>query len=481
MASENGWEPSRASASQCVWRRVPGAEHVSLQLLSGVPSAIMMAFAADYHAFVEPLRDPDSCGYTPTNSVATSNHLNGTAFDLNWNSHPFKVKGTFTANQQKAFRELQDFYEGTIFWAGDWRSPIDEMHWQMNYGTYGNQQHCRDFIARKIRADGFSTFRRQGSPGGSAQLGLTAETLHYIMRNPKSGQSPLSVSDYARLLPHVKKCLIDCEANNFNRVSMWFAQMGHESEGLYYRSEIWGPTAAQRGYEGRKDLGNIVPGDGYRYRGRGFIQVTGRHNYSRFSEWAYRNKYVDKQNYFVDNPDALLEDKFAFLSVVWYWTYERPDINSLSDAQNIVAVTQRINGGQNGIGDRRSRYGNARAVGWDRINPQVIGGFLMALTDAQQAELYAQICGKRASKSIYADPNEPPRWTAGDYAQNMDKFEHEDYVEKTARKGNLNSIRSLARTAAGAGAVKDDWAINQAADVLKEIYAVNPEYIEAAK
>jgi hypothetical protein len=52
-----------------------------------------------------------------------------------------------------------DYYEDTIYWGGNWRSPIDEMHWQMGYGTYGNPN-TADFIARKVRPDGFSTFRR---------------------------------------------------------------------------------------------------------------------------------------------------------------------------------------------------------------------------------------------------------------------------------------------------------------------------------
>lgn len=165
MPSENGWEPSRASASQCEWTRIPGAEHVSLQMLKGPSFPIMKAFAADYHAHIEPLRDSDSASYTPTNSVATSNHLNGTAFDLNWNSHPFRVKGTFTSEQMHEIRELQKFYthDGLLlmFWAGDWQSPIDEMHWQMGYGTFGDSK-LQDFTNKKIRPDGFSTYRRGG-------------------------------------------------------------------------------------------------------------------------------------------------------------------------------------------------------------------------------------------------------------------------------------------------------------------------------
>jgi hypothetical protein len=59
----------------------------------------------------------------------------------------------------KTIRELLEFYEDTVFWAGDWKSPIDEMHWQMGYGTFNNPK-VGSFISRKIRSDGFSTFRR---------------------------------------------------------------------------------------------------------------------------------------------------------------------------------------------------------------------------------------------------------------------------------------------------------------------------------
>lgn len=158
VESENGWRPARAGADLCVWVTVPGSK-VSLQLQKGLPAKILAAFAADYNAFVEPLRDPDSASWTPTNSVATSNHLNATAMDLNWNSHPFRVRGTFTAAQAKTIRELLAFYEDTVFWAGDWTDPIDEMHWQMGYGSWNNPK-TASFASRKIRSDGFSTFRR---------------------------------------------------------------------------------------------------------------------------------------------------------------------------------------------------------------------------------------------------------------------------------------------------------------------------------
>ena len=158
MASENGWEPAWVGQDALQWVAVPGTG-VNLQIRKGQPVQIMRAFAADFNAYIEPLRDSDSACYTPTNSVSTSNHLNGTAMDLCWDSHPFHVRGTFNSAQMATIRKLLDFYEGTIYWGGDWTDPIDEMHWQMGYDTYGNPA-VDDLIRRKVRADGFSTFRR---------------------------------------------------------------------------------------------------------------------------------------------------------------------------------------------------------------------------------------------------------------------------------------------------------------------------------
>lgn len=157
MITENGW-PS-CSADQCDRVPVPGT-NVVIPLQRGIPGKIMRAFAADYHAYVEPVYQADAGGWTPTNSVATSNHLGGTAMDLRWNAHPFRTRGTFNAAQVKTIRELLAFYEKFIYWGGDWTDPIDEMHWQMGYNTYNRQSACNDFIARKIGPDGKSTFRR---------------------------------------------------------------------------------------------------------------------------------------------------------------------------------------------------------------------------------------------------------------------------------------------------------------------------------
>ena len=95
-----------------------------IPLQRGQPSTVMKAFAADYHLFIESLYNSrggtDEGGWTPTNSVATSNHLGGTAMDfLNWTDHPFHAYETFSREQQDTIHEVLDYYEDVIEWGGE--------------------------------------------------------------------------------------------------------------------------------------------------------------------------------------------------------------------------------------------------------------------------------------------------------------------------------------------------------------------------
>lgn len=129
VLSEDGWR--MCNADECVWVTIPGTD-VTIQVRSGVPQTILPAFAARFNQLVEPLRDPDTACWTLTNSVSTSNHPAGTAMDLNWNSHPFHVRGTY-GDRLPALRQVLAEFRGCVWWGGDWTDPVDEMHLQLNY------------------------------------------------------------------------------------------------------------------------------------------------------------------------------------------------------------------------------------------------------------------------------------------------------------------------------------------------------------
>jgi putative chitinase len=133
--------------------------------------------------------------------------------------------------------------------------------------------------------------------------------------------------------------------DNGLRLAHFMAQVAHESGGFRFMSEIWGPTPAQSGYEGRADLGNKVPGDGYRYRGRGPLELTGRLNYHRFGALAG----ID----FESHPE-LVEIPSVGLHVACLFWADRA-INVPADADDVNAVTHKVNGGLNGLSDRVAR------------------------------------------------------------------------------------------------------------------------------
>ncbi len=166
------------------------------------------------------------------------------------------------------------------------------------------------------------------------------------------------------------KAMIQAECTNLERAAMWCAQIGHESSGLKYYEEL----ASGQDYEGRQDLGNVYPGDGRRYKGRGPIQVTGRHNYSRLSQWAYEHGQVPLVDFFVTAPQELATIGYGFLGAVWYWTTQRP-LNELSDRRDLIGATRAINGGTHGLQDREQRYNRCMAMGGD-VLPDDDGGFM---------------------------------------------------------------------------------------------------------
>lgn len=168
----------------------------------------------------------------------------------------------------------------------------------------------------------------------------------------------LPTARYAALLGPFNAALRQAECNTPQRVAMFVAQVGTESLGLRYMEEI----ASGAAYEGRKDLGNVYPGDGRKYKGHGPIQITGRANHTACSKWAYSQGLVPSPDTFVNNPKLLASDAYGFIGPVWYWTQARK-MNAFADKGDIVGATKAVNGGTMGLADRKARYERALKYG----------------------------------------------------------------------------------------------------------------------
>lgn len=132
------------------------------------------------------------------------------------------------------------------------------------------------------------------------------------------------------------------------RQAAFLAQVGHESGQLRYVREL----ASGAAYEGRGDLGNVVAGDGMRFKGRGLLQVTGRANYAACG--------VALGLDLLAAPQLLEQVAAACRSAGWFW--QSRGLNRLADAGDLERLTRRINGGLNGQAERLALYAAARKV-----------------------------------------------------------------------------------------------------------------------
>lgn len=165
-----------------------------------------------------------------------------------------------------------------------------------------------------------------------------------------------------QFLPHLNKFLPQYGIDTPIEVANFICQVMHESGGMKWLREGWGPTPQQLRYERdfsqpfREDnqrnrlafrLGNNVKGDGKKYMGRGLIQLTGRSNYTRMSRELFKNDSL------LLNPELLATPAYAVQSACVYWKWR--DLDRFDDDKDIKPETLRINGGYNGLDDRQ-RY-----------------------------------------------------------------------------------------------------------------------------
>ena len=168
------------------------------------------------------------------------------------------------------------------------------------------------------------------------------------------------------------------ELNTPLRLAHFLAQCGHESGGFTLMQENLNYSAkglvgtfkkyfpteahakpyerkpemiANRVYANRMGNGDEASGEGWYFRGRGIIQITGKNNYTKCSQSLFES------NVLVENPDLLLEAEYAIHSACWFWSAAR--LNELSDSGDIKTMTKRINGGFIGLEDRINHYNHA--------------------------------------------------------------------------------------------------------------------------
>ena len=178
---------------------------------------------------------------------------------------------------------------------------------------------------------------------------LTSEQLHAIMPQ-------LTTAKGATLFPFLTAAIGEFAIDSPARTAAFLAQLAHESGQFRFMEEIWGPTAAQRRYEPvstlASTLGNSQTGDGFRFKGRGPIQITGRANYKRFGDLLGLD--------LVGEPQRAALPEVAFRVAALFWS--KKGLNELADQVTPEAfkeITRRINGGFNGLADRQKYYETA--------------------------------------------------------------------------------------------------------------------------
>lgn len=182
--------------------------------------------------------------------------------------------------------------------------------------------------------------------------------------------------DYAKWLDPLNAVLPKYSINTKNRIAAFIAQTAHESldytrlsENLNYSAkglmstwpsrfktiEVANQYARQPEkianyvYSGRLgNSANVLVGDGWKYRGRGIMQITGKENYLKCSITLYSDDRL------VQKPDLLLEPEYALAAACWYWNSR--NLNNYADEGDINTISVKINGGTIGLNERSAKF-----------------------------------------------------------------------------------------------------------------------------
>jgi putative chitinase len=189
------------------------------------------------------------------------------------------------------------------------------------------------------------------------------------VKNPQEWHTSLlevlpqyDITDIARTAAFMAQC-----AHESGGFTMLSENLNYSAQGLMGVFKKYFPTLelanayarqpekiANRVYGGRMGNGPESSGEGYKFRGRGLIQLTGKDNYRRCSEYLFEDWTL------LEVPDCLTQPYYALHSACWFWSANK--LNTLADQQDIRMMTKRINGGFIGLEDRVKHYNHALEV-----------------------------------------------------------------------------------------------------------------------
>ena len=145
--------------------------------------------------------------------------------------------------------------------------------------------------------------------------------------------------------------LLNAKIDTCNRLAHFLGQISHETGQYQWLQELGGPGYFKR-YDNRTDLGNIHPGDGAKYHGRGLIQLTGAANYAKYGALLGLPLF--------DQPEMVAKFPAALMTAIKYW--ELNALNNYADKDDCGKITKKINGGLNGIDDRKRLTNQVKAT-----------------------------------------------------------------------------------------------------------------------
>ncbi|OPF17208.1 chitinase [Microcystis aeruginosa KW] len=204
----------------------------------------------------------------------------------------------------------------------------------------------------------FEQFKQKIKEGELDTLGASSAKFLLELKELPGGNNLISKAQAESIYSNVisdgqladlNSCLNRFDINTHPRMCHFLSQTAHESGGLKWMKEL----GSGEEYNGRKDLGNIYPGDGPKYKGAGVIQLTGRSNYQAFANYIHDPKVMDGVDY--------VSTTYPFTSGGFWW--HNNNMNALCDrGATVEEITRRVNGGLNGLADRQAYYEKAIKV-----------------------------------------------------------------------------------------------------------------------